>query len=265
MIATKPSDTSIKQDAGFLQLQLSATQLRHLTVLLEEKEEYDLLTNIRLQIEEENQTNFISMPKSFQDFSLRDVETYFKLKIERTRLFESVPTLPTDELLLQVLAMNKLVPLKSEKARSESMVFPILVNRVAHHKAAFTLFSGEKFEVDKAKGLTGYCDYLLCNKSDTYLITAPVFAIVEAKKADVEEALGQCAAAMVAAQHFNQNQQTSYPSIYGVATSGKEWQFLQLKDQHLYIDEISYFEKTELDKIVGILDAIIGEFLEERS
>ncbi|MEZ4888962.1 MAG: hypothetical protein R3E32_29820 [Chitinophagales bacterium] len=259
MIATIPLDVQQKQESNSVQLSLSPTQVKNLMALLEKNEFYDLLKTI----EEQVQTDTIFMPKSFQDFSLRDVEEQLELTIVRTELFTTVPPLKVNNLLLQVLEMNKLVPLKSEKARSESMVFPVLVNMVARHKAAFTLFSGEKFEVDKTKGLTGYCDYLLCNKSDTYLITAPVFAIVEAKKADVEEALGQCAAAMVAAKRFNENHQSAYPTIYGVATSGKEWQFLQLKGNHLYIDEISYFEKTELEKIVGILEVIVGEFLEK--
>jgi hypothetical protein len=83
-------------------------------------------------------------------------------------------------------------------------------------------------------------------------IEAPVFILVEAKKADLKVGLGQCAAEMVAAQLFNQAQGNERERIYGSVTTGTTWRFLFIEGTNVYIDSIEYYIK-EVDKILGIL------------
>lgn len=194
---------------------------------------------------------------SYQDFTLEMLRRQYGLKSQTTTLFENLRPLAASDLLIATLKRNQLITLASEKARSESLVFPILIELVANNEGVFTFFSGDKFEVDKANGLTGFCDFLLSNTPKTYAIEAPVFALVEAKKGIVEGALGQCAAEMLAARLYNEQQKHPYPIIYGCATSGMEWLFLKLEGNTIWIDEVRYFLKTELDSILGVLQEIV--------
>ncbi len=91
----------------------------------------------------------------------------------------------------------------SEKARSELIISPVLleVRQILQQKISF--FSGEDFTVDESQGLNGSCDFLLSRSTELIEIEAPVFILVEAKKADIKSGLGQCASEMIAAQQFN--------------------------------------------------------------
>jgi hypothetical protein len=64
--------------------------------------------------------------------------------------------------------------------------------------------------------------------------------------------LGQCAAAMFAAQLFNQQEGNQIKSIYGAVTTGDIWKFLQLTESHLSIDLKNYYI-NEINHILGIL------------
>ncbi|MGH9853629.1 MAG: hypothetical protein ACREBD_27635, partial [Blastocatellia bacterium] len=88
-------------------------------------------------------------------------------------------------------------------------------------------------------------------------IQAPVLVMVEAKKNDIEEGLGQCAAEMVAAQIFNQRERQDSRIIYGCVTTGETWQFLQLEGTRLTIDKARYFI-VNVEKILGILFHILS-------
>jgi hypothetical protein len=80
--------------------------------------------------------------------------------------------------------------------------------------------------------------------------------MVEAKKHDIDEALGQCAAEMMAARIFNQRHGDPAETIYGCITTGELWQFLKLEGNLLKLDETKIFiEKVDL--ILGTLKAII--------
>ncbi|RUS98473.1 hypothetical protein DSM106972_081020 [Dulcicalothrix desertica PCC 7102] len=76
--------------------------------------------------------------------------------------------------------------------------------------------------------------------------------IFEAKKEDIIGGLGQCVAAMLAAQLFNQAKGNEVKRIYGSVTSGTTWKFLFIEDSTVYIDSVEYYIK-EVDKILGIL------------
>ena len=126
--------------------------------------------------------------------------------------------------------LNDYIPLatsiSTQKARSEFLVAPILaeVRRLLNNR--ISLFSGNEFNVDSSKGLQGFCDYIISGSQEQLFITAPGVIIFEAKKEDIIGELGQCVAAMVAAQCFNQNQGTEVERIYGSVTTGTNCKFL---------------------------------------
>lgn len=192
---------------------------------------------------------------AYSDFSLAKVKNDFGLTLDESRnLFaDTQPVLPSATLKT---LLSDYIPLatsiSTEKARSEFLIAPILaeVRRLLNNQ--ISLFSGNEFNVDAQRGLQGFCDYIISGSKEQLYMTAPVTIIFEAKKEDIIGGLGQCVAAMVAAQLFNQSKGNEVERIYGSVTTGTNWKFLFLEDTIVYIDEIEYYIK-EVDKILGIL------------
>lgn len=128
----------------------------------------------------------------------------------------------------------------SEKARSELIISPLLVELRRLLNRQISVFSGEELNVDGASGLNGVCDFLISRSAKLLEIEAPVVVMVEAKKADLKSGLGQCVAEMVAAQRFNQAKTQPIASIYGCVTSGTQWRFLRLEEQTVTLDLTDY-------------------------
>ncbi|MEA5595468.1 hypothetical protein [Rivularia sp. UHCC 0363] len=145
-----------------------------------------------------------------------------------------------------------LVSSASEKARSEGIVYPVLleVRRILNRE--ISLFSGEDFTIDESIGLNGKCDFLLSRSPEVLEIEAPAIVIVEAKKADLRTGFGQCMAEMVAAQRFNAAKNRPVPVIYGSITSGTQWRFLKIEENIVTIDLMDY-PLPPVEEILGIL------------
>ena len=196
---------------------------------------------------------------AYSDFTLERVENELGMTVTTVaNLFGTIaPVAPSDWL---VQTLERLMPLalrvNSEKARSEFIIAPVLGEVQYQVQAEISLFSGKEFNVDASKGLTGRCDFLMSRKPNSYTITAPVVAIVEAKNEDMVSGLGQCIAEMVASQIFNQKAGKVIPVIYGVVTTGASWQFLKLEAQTAWIDSTEHYI-DRVDIILGILLACI--------
>lgn len=201
---------------------------------------------------------------AYSDFTtLSKVRTTFNLTIdETTRLFPDVsPIEPSDYLKT---TLNEFLPLanaiNTEKARSELIIAPVLleVRRQLDFQVGF--FSGTDFNVDPTVGLSGYCDYILTASQEMYEIYAPVVTLVEAKNENIKSGLGQCIAEMVAAQRFNQQKETPIDVIYGAVTTGMIWKFLKLVNQTAFIDLDDYFIK-EIAQVLGILSTPLSQYV----
>ena len=192
-------------------------------------------------------SDFTTISKATRAFDLSIIE-------EITLLFQDAPIVPPSLILSEILAEN--LPLAiatgSEKARSELIISPILVEIRKNFQRKISLFSGESFDVDSSLGLNGVCDFLIGGTSIQSEIKVPVIVIVEVKKGDLKTALGQCIAEMVAAQIFNSNTDV----IHGIVTTGTQWRFLSLDDKKVHIDLVEY-PLPPVDKILGILTRII--------
>jgi hypothetical protein len=143
----------------------------------------------------------------------------------------------------------------SEKARSEFIIAPLLAEMRLRVGPSVNVLPGVTFEVDKAKGLTGFCDFLIAQSPEFYYVQGPIVAVVEAKKEDLIGGLGQCAAEMVAIRLFNERDGTPVPAVFGCVTSGNTWRFLKLAESRLIIDRPEYHLR-DAAKILGILVSI---------
>lgn len=192
---------------------------------------------------------------SYREFNLAKVKTTFNLTTsEKSQLFAKLPEVAPSKYLCETLDYN--VPLalasNSEKARSEMIITPILIEVKKQLESQVSLFSGVDFNVDQELGLNGFCDFILSSSSEQLFITAPVLVLVEAKKEDLISGIGQCIAEMYAAQLFNQEQNQNISKIMGAVTSGTNWRFMALKENLVEIDLTEYYLDS-LPKILGIL------------
>ena len=195
---------------------------------------------------------------AYNNFSLQSAIDIFDLNLLESNFCESLPPITPQSEFLTIF--NQYLPLaqkaKSEKAKSELLVSPILVEvrRLAGDRVQ--LFSGEEFNVDRDRGLNGFCDFLFSRSATSYIIQAPVLMLVEAKKGELDVGWGQCVAEMVAAQIFNQSKDKPLPIIYGSVTSGKLWQFLKLEGKDVTIDSNEY-QVIPVERILGILSWMV--------
>lgn len=197
---------------------------------------------------------------AYSDFTLQEVVQRFQLVLEEQRnLFAAVPEVEPGDFLRTLLEEN--VPLalalSTEKARSELMIAPVLVEVRKLARRQISLFSGADFTVDATQGLTGVCDFLLARSREQFFIRAPIVVIVEAKNENFKTGMGQCSATMVAAQVLNMREGTGPSTIYGAVTTGNVWKFLQLEGNTLLID-LPEYHIERVGKILGILLAMVG-------
>jgi hypothetical protein len=197
---------------------------------------------------------------AYSDFTLPEVTRRFQLTIdEQPDLFAAAREIPVSSLLTE--SLREYVPLalaiNTEKARSELIIAPILVEvrKLMNHQ--ISLFSGVNFNVDPTQGLVGVCDYLISRSSEQFFITAPVLVIIEAKNENIIAGMGQCIAAMIAARLFNEREGNDIPVLYGAVTTGNIWKFLRLEGLTAQVDRREYY-LNNLGGILGVLLSIVG-------
>ncbi len=194
----------------------------------------------------------------YADFSARDLQTRFNLSFKATYLWKEVEEIVPSDWLKSALNKAEAVGFSSEKSRSERLVTPILLEMSELNKHIFTIYSGENLVADEKKGLNGECDFLLSFGKIIAFITAPIFCITEAKKQDIEKGLIQCAAQLLGAKIFNEQEGRKVDVLYGCSTTGIEWWFLKLENDTITIDRNRYYIQ-ELPQLLGILQNIIKE------
>lgn len=197
---------------------------------------------------------------SFNDFSLVDIPKKLGLSLKERSLFRELPERKPSAWLEETLleTTNLALSLGNEKARSELLIAPILleVRRALDHRVS--LFSGIDMFIDEARGLTGTCDFILSRSPEQILMRAPVVAVVEAKQENIKGGLGQCAAEMVASRIFNEREGYPVSKVYGAVTTGDIWRFLLISDDVLTVDSDTYVV-AQVGKVLGILCAMVAD------
>lgn len=192
---------------------------------------------------------------AYSDFKLSELIKTFGLTLrESVDLFAHIAEVECSENLAFNLKDNipLAVAIGTEKARSEMIIVPILLEMKRRATHQISLFSGTDFNVDFEKGLNGICDFIISLSPEQLFISAPVITIVEAKNDNIKSGLGQCVAEMIAAQLFNEREGNDIKPIYGVVTTGELWKFLKLEGKLVSID-LSNYPVGNANKILGIL------------
>jgi hypothetical protein len=195
---------------------------------------------------------------AFRDFSFPDVLHDLGLALHDADLFSSAPLFPVREEFLAFIRDGVALAAanSTEKAKSEFIIAPVLLELRRSLGQRFSLFSGLEWEVDPARGLNGYCDFIITKGESQYVLGAPYVAIAEAKNDIIRTGLGQCIAAMYAAQLCNKQAHAAITTVFGVVSTGSAWKFLQLRENVVTLDVPEYYIDN-LPKIMGILNRIV--------
>ncbi len=195
---------------------------------------------------------------AYSDFTLTELKRQFQLVVDETRdLFadtaeaDLTPSLADTLTRYLPLALN----LTTEKARSELLIAPVLIEFKLLHRDRISLFSGIDFTVDEEAGLKGRCDYILARSPEQLDLTAPVCVLVEAKNENIVAGIPQCLAEMIAAGKFNERHESPETTMYGIVSTGIQWRFLKLKGKSASVDAVEYSIQSAR-KIFGILTEI---------
>ena len=197
------------------------------------------------------------MASSYSKFTYDDLDTLGVIVEQTHWLTKPKPVTPSDWLKL-TLEKNMDLPLSSEKAKCELIIAPILTELVGNNHKRITYFSGYNFDVDKARGLKGRCDFIISLRPRSPRIEAPIFSIVEAKNDNLDIGVPQCVAEMYAAWLFNQKKGENIKHIFGAVTFGLAWQFLKMTDNLALLDTETYYI-TDLPHILGALQQMIDD------
>src|SRR5438067_796786 len=99
---------------------------------------------------------------AYNDFTLDALLQQFSLQVsEDADLFAHAAPVPISDLLRQILReyMPLALEINTEKARSELIVMPVLMEVRQQLDRRISLFSGVEFNVDVERGLRGTCDF----------------------------------------------------------------------------------------------------------
>ena len=126
---------------------------------------------------------------AYSDFKLQELVKIFALSLQETPdYFGTIqPVAPSDHLSLTLQRnLNLAVSINTEKARSELIIAPVLLEVKQQFDGQISLFSGIDFTVDSQQGLNGVCDFLISRSPEQLFVQAPVLTLVEAKNENLK-------------------------------------------------------------------------------
>lgn len=196
---------------------------------------------------------------AYSDFTVTRIKKDFGIHLdEKGNHFGKIEPIKVSDFLRQQLGEG--VPLASmmntEKARSEQIISPVLMEARRQAGRSVSIFSGVEFNVDEKQGLKGNCDFLLSLSEEQLAVESPIVAVAEAKNDNFVLGYGQCLAEMIAAKLFNEGRGEKNQIIYGVVTTGTNWKFLKLMGDTALLDFEDY-HISQPDRVVGILVAML--------
>lgn len=194
---------------------------------------------------------------AYTKFTLEKLYETFSLSKGSERLFDEISPVEPSDWLLKTFEVYQKLPKRSEKARSETIVVPILAELANRNNNRFTVFSGVDLKVDVKLGLNGETDFLLAATHDLYTIEAPIFSVVQAQKQDIDLGMPQCLAQLLGAQLFNEKHNQPM-TLYGCVTTADTWQFVRLEKKKFSVDTQLYFIDN-LSLLLGVMQWIVDQ------
>jgi hypothetical protein len=129
---------------------------------------------------------------SYSDFTLRELSKKFNLIIEENKdLFKQKYPIEIDNFIKQYIVNNISLAqsIGTEKAKSEMIITPILIETRRILNNQISLFSGIDFNVDSQQGLNGYCEFLISLSCQQLYVSSPVLMLVEAKNDNINSGI----------------------------------------------------------------------------
>ncbi|MFN6165673.1 MAG: hypothetical protein ACK474_04140, partial [Pseudanabaena sp.] len=120
----------------------------------------------------------------YSNFTIKKVQKDFGVEIlERIDLFSSISPHEIGEHLKQTLLDNVslAIAVNTEKARSELIIAPVLIEIRKIFNKEISFFSGIELNIDKERDLTGFCDFIISQSPEQLFLNTPVITVVEAK------------------------------------------------------------------------------------
>jgi hypothetical protein len=197
---------------------------------------------------------------AYSEFTFLKLFTKYGIKQKSIHLFAetSIALVNPSSKLVDELKEGQEMPLYSEKAKSEAIIFPI-IRELKRHNPTISVFSGYAFNIEDDKDLNGAPDFMISAKPNIIEPQSPIFCLVESKNKSPEDGFAQCAAEMYAARVFNEQMKEPYQTIYGTVTNAFDWVFLKLEGDTVYVDIDRYF-LVDLAKILGTMQWIINQY-----
>ncbi|AFM05868.1 hypothetical protein Fleli_3549 [Bernardetia litoralis DSM 6794] len=199
---------------------------------------------------------------NYNKFSFDRIKRRFNLNEVQKDLFETVAPIEPSEWLKETMEITSDLPIKTEKARTEFILMPILLELRKRTERMFTIYSGEYFNVEPREGLAGPTDIILSMGAESYSVSSPVMSIVQAYKNNLDLGLGKCVAQMIAADIFNEREDNNITTIYGCVTTGEQWLFLRLEGDTIQIHPHRFF-LNELTDIIGMFQSMLNHSKED--
>lgn len=178
----------------------------------------------------------------------------------RQSLVEGAQPVEPSPVLLETLRRARSARLINERARAYYLIHPVLAELAVLRAGKVFSLPEVPLQVEGAEGLCGTPDFILSGSSTHKIV--PILVVVEAKREDIESGLPQCAAELYAAYLLNDSRPSE---LYGVVTTGMEWQFLRLEVEgsvkRIRVEKTAYMIAAELPAMLGAFCYIIDRAL----
>ncbi len=190
--------------------------------------------------------------------NIEQVQIAYQIRYELGQFFQPISFEPSDVFTTTLATYQQRFDiLATEAIRKQVLIGPMLLEVYQHYEGL--VFWGERYLAapDDAT-LSGHPDFIVSTRSSlgVSVMEKPVLIIVEAKQDDFTKGWGQCLAAMLGAQRFNEYELNS---IFGIVTNGETWQFGQLTNDLFERQEGSYNQAEAFGYINTAFDAAVKE------
>jgi len=193
---------------------------------------------------------------AYSDFTLLELKEQFNLIDTVESLFGELPDVEPGDLLTRQLSRAMKLPIRNEKAKSELIISPVLLEVIDRNSDFFTFYSGENLPADRARGLSGECDFVISRNTGSFAINMPILTVIEAKRDNIEAGVDQCAAQLYGASLINQGLGHPVPVYYGCVTNARDWLFMRFERNQYRIDNRRY-QLDRLPELLGVFQHIL--------
>ena len=194
---------------------------------------------------------------AYRDFKMKDLGAKFGIQEIGIKLFDAtkIKKIAPSDKLLSDLAEAEYITLSTEKAVSERLVSPVLVE-IAKLNVDLQIFSGEIIVADKVNGLNGELDFIFARKPWTRKPKNPLLCVTESKLGLINSGVDQATAQMLGLRIFNHNNGYTEDIIHGAVTDGTSWRFLKLEGTNLFLD-LHVYSTENLPLLLGVLQEVV--------